>query len=274
MKKLSLTLAILLMLLGNCTKKPVVTGTVGYPVNVVPEIKKSEDTTGCTFKWGFVARPAESIMDVLSFIPDSRSFSVSFIPDVPGDYELQFLSQDSNGKEIFKQIIKCSISYDTAQSPSADTVVDQMPPRDLPDTAQSPSTDTVASQMPPRDLSAPPPQYAQSYPGRENETTYSAMTQSQPIKTGKNIQKIPGKYTIQLGAYKNYDKAEAELRKLRAYNLDTYIQKAYFKETNETCYRIRTGTFDSYAEAKKVLNQLKARFPKENLWIDFVCEDQ
>ncbi|HPY01164.1 MAG TPA: hypothetical protein PLC51_04370, partial [Candidatus Marinimicrobia bacterium] len=84
MKKLSLTLTILLMLLGNCTKKPVVTGTVGYPVNVVPEIKKSEDTTGCTFKWGFIAKPAESIMDVLSFIPDSRSFSVSFIPDVPG----------------------------------------------------------------------------------------------------------------------------------------------------------------------------------------------
>ena len=245
MKKLSLTLAILLMLLGNCTKKPVVTGTVGYPVNVVPEIKKSEDTTGCTFKWGFIAKPAESIMDVLSFIPDSRSFSVSFIPDVPGDYELQFLSQDSNGQEKFKQIIKCSV---------------------LPD--------TVAAQMPPRDLSAPLPKYAQSYPGGENETTYSAMPQSQPIKTGRNIQKIPGKYTIQLGAYQNYDKAETELKKLRAYNLDTYIQKAYFKETNETWYRIRTGTFDSYAEAKKVLNQLKARFPKENLWIDFVCEDQ
>jgi len=254
MKKLSLTLTILLMLLSNCSKKPVVvTGVVGNPINLVPEIKKSEDTTGCTFKWGFIAKPAESIMDVLSFIPDSRSFSVSFIPDVPGDYELQFLSQDSNGQEKFKQIIKCSV---------------------LPDTAQSPSTDTVAGQMPPRDLSAPPPQYAQSYPGGENETTYSAMTQSQPIKTGKNIQKIPGKYTIQLGAYKNYDKAEAELKKLRAHNLDTYIQKAYFKETNETWYRIRTGTFDSYAEAKKVLNQLKARFPKENLWIDYVREDQ
>jgi len=74
MKKLSLTLTILLMLLSNCSKKPVVvTGVVGNPINLVPEIKKSEDTTGCTFKWGFIAKPAESIMDVLSFIPDSRS---------------------------------------------------------------------------------------------------------------------------------------------------------------------------------------------------------
>jgi hypothetical protein len=39
-------------------------------------------------------------------------------------------------------------------------------------------------------------------------------------------------------------------------------------------YRIRSGTFDSYADAKKVMKELQARFPKEEFWIDNVREDQ
>ncbi|HPC35175.1 MAG TPA: SPOR domain-containing protein [Candidatus Marinimicrobia bacterium] len=253
MKKLSITLTILLILLGNCTKKPVVTGIVGNSVNLIPTIKNSEDTTACAFKWSFNAKPAESILDVLSFIPDSRSFSVSFIPDVPGEYELQFLSQDKDGKEKFKQIIKCSVSSDTTQSLK---------------------TGSVANQIPPRDLSAPPPKYVQPTPAGEYETTYSAGPKSKAVSAGKNIPKVRGKYTVQLGSYKNYNRAESKLRDFKAHNLDAYIQKAYFKETNETWYRIRTGTFDSYAEAKKVMKDLKARFPNEDLWIDFVREDQ
>ncbi|MFA6743969.1 MAG: hypothetical protein WCS36_07215, partial [Candidatus Neomarinimicrobiota bacterium] len=121
MKKVCVTLTIVLLLLSGCAKKPVITGNVGSPINLTPEIKKMEDTVACSFKWNFTTKPAESIMDVLSFMPDSRTFSVSFVPDAPGDYELQFSSQTTDGKERFKQVFICTVSPDTTPSSITET---------------------------------------------------------------------------------------------------------------------------------------------------------
>lgn len=259
MKKMTVALIVLLMLLNECAKKPAITGTVGSPVNLSPEIKKPEDTVACTFKWNFNTKPAESIMDVLSFLPDSRSFAVSFVPDAPGDYELQFSSQTTDGKEQFKQIVTCVIS---------------------PDTDQSIAGDTGTTPMPARDLSAPLPQYSQSGAKQVPPAAYvtkppvAPQPKAKAVVKGRHIPKVAGKYTIQISAWKNYNQAETALAKLTAKNLDAYIQKAYFQETRETVYRIRSGTFESYREAKNVMNELKARFPSEEFWIDFVREDQ
>jgi|GEM_PF-886048 len=259
MKKMTITLTILLILLGGCAKKPVITGQVGSPINLKPEIKKMEDTIACSFKWSFDAKPAESIMDVLSFMPDSRSFEVSFVPDVPGDYQLQFASQTSEGKEKFKQIFQCVVT---------------------PDTTPSEAAQTGAYPTPAKDLSAPPPQYAKPGTLSAPPVDYVAKPLVSPklrpkvAVRGRKIPKVDGKYTIQISAWANYNQAEAALAKLTTRNLDAYIQKAYFQETRETWYRVRTGTFDSFSEARQVMKDLKGRFPQEDFWIDFVREDQ
>lgn len=259
MKKVCVTLTIVLLLLSGCAKKPVITGNVGSPINLTPEIKKMEDTVACSFKWNFTTKPAESIMDVLSFMPDSRTFSVSFVPDAPGDYELQFSSQTTDGKERFKQVFICTVS---------------------PDTTPSSITETEAYPAPAKDLSAPPPEYVQpgtlSTPsaGYVVKPAKPAPSKPRAVVRGKQIPRVDGKYTIQISAWTNYNQAEAALAKLRARHLDAYIQKAYFKETKETWYRIRTGTFDSYSEARKAMKDLKKRFPQNEFWIDFVREDQ
>jgi len=259
MKKTTVAMIIMLMLISECAKKPVLTGTVGNPVNLTPELKKPEDTVACTFKWNFTSKPAESNMDVLSFQPDSRSFTVSFVPDVPGDYELQFTSQDTEGKEQFKQVFTYAVS---------------------PDTNPIPAADTGEYQALPRDLSAPLPQYSQPGTQTAPPVTYASKPPAAPkpqpkaVVKGRKIPKVAGKFTIQISAWKQYNQAEAALAKLTAKDLDAYIQKVYFKETKETMYRIRSGTFDSYAEAKKVMKDLQARFPKEEFWIDNVREDQ
>jgi cell division septation protein DedD len=260
MKKMTVAVTIiLLILLSECSKKAVLTGTVGSPINLVPELKNPEDTVACSFKWNFTAKPAESNMDVLSFQPDSRSFTVSFVPDVAGDYELQFTSQNAEGQEQFKQVFNYTVS---------------------PDTNPLPSADTGGFQTPPQDLSAPLPQYTQPETQTAPPVTYLTrppVTQKPKPKAmvkGHTIPKVTGKYTIQISAWKQYNQAEAALAKLTAQDLEAYIQKAYFKETKETFYRIRTGTFDSYEEAKKVMKDLQVRFPKEEFWIDSVREDQ
>lgn len=259
MKKMTVAMIIMLMLISECAKKPVLTGTVGNPVSLTPELKKPEDTVACVFKWNFTAKPAESNMDVLSFQPDSRSFTVSFVPDVPGDYELQFTSQNAEGKEQFKQVFTYAVS---------------------PDTNPIPAADTGGYQAPSKDLSAPLPQYSQPGTQTAPPVAYASKPPSAPkaqpkaVTKGRKIPKVPGKFTIQVSSWKQYNQAEAALAKLTAKDLDAYIQKAYFQETKETYYRIRTGTFDSYEEAKRVLKDLQARFPKEEFWIDSVREDQ
>lgn len=256
MKKISVALIVLLVLLSECGKKPVTNGTVGSPVDLMPVLKKTEDTVACTFKWVFNTKPAESSMDVLSFQPDSRSFAISFVPDVPGDYEVQFSSLNADGKEQFAQVFACVITQDTSQTPA---------------------TDSGGYQIPAKDLSAPLPQYtkpgSQSVPAAVYQSTQAAKPKPRAVVKGRRIPKVPGKYTIQISSWKSYNQAEAALSKLAAGDLDAYIQKAYFQETKETWYRIRSGTFDSYDEAKGIMKDLQSRFPKEHFWIDFVRED-
>jgi cell division protein FtsN len=225
---------------------------------LVPELKNPEDTVACSFKWNFTAKPAESNMDVLSFQPDSRSFTVSFVPDVAGDYELQFTSQNAEGQEQFKQVFNYTVSPDTNPLPSADTGGFQTPPRLIRAIAAIYSTGN--------------PNSSAGYLSDQAPVTQKPKPKA--MVKGHTIPKVTGKYTIQISAWKQYNQAEAALAKLTAQDLEAYIQKAYFKETKETFYRIRTGTFDSYEEAKKVMKDLQVRFPKEEFWIDSVREDQ
>jgi cell division septation protein DedD len=163
-------------------------------------------------------------MDVLSFQPDSRSFTVAFVPDAPGDYELQFTSQNEEGKEQFSQVFSCSVA---------------------PDTNPTPLADTGYSQNLPRDLSAPLPQYSQPGTKTAPPVTYatppSAELKSKSVQKpktvikGKSIPKVAGKYTIQISAWKNYNQAEAALANLTAWDLDAYIQNSILKKPKKPC---------------------------------------
>ena len=90
---------------------------------------------------------------------------------------------------------------------------------------------------------------------------------------GKNIPKVSGKFTIQIASYKSYEKAEKAVQVLQGLGLDIYIQRAYFSESKEHWYRIRTGTFDSYQDAKVALRDLKSVVPNETPWIDTIREE-
>lgn len=251
-----LALGVLLILLSSCAKKTTLPGLVGQPVFITPTLKTPEDSVGCLFKWNFVSKPLESNMDVLSFQPDSRSFSVSFVPDVEGEYEIQFVMTTTEGKEKLKQTYHYLISPDT----STTTSTSAPPPIVIPTTPPTSQTKITTPSGP--------------APAMTTQASKVAKPKTKVVRSAQKIPKVAGKYTIQVSAWKNIDKAENAQRQLAAANIDAYIQKAYFPETKETWYRVRTGNFDSYEEATTALKALRTKFPKEKFWIDFVRKDQ
>ena len=53
---------------------------------------------------------------------------------------------------------------------------------------------------------------------------------------------------------------------------DAYIQKAYFKETEEVWYRVRIGSYDNYNSAQAIANVVSKDI-KLAVWVDFVRVD-
>ena len=74
--------------------------------------------------------------------------------------------------------------------------------------------------------------------------------------------------------YKLHQKKRLDDAKKVAANLinsgyDAYIQKAFFKENNQTWYRIRVGSYNDKSMAQKVAIAISNE-QKEKAWVDHV----
>ena len=99
------------------------------------------------------------------------------------------------------------------------------------------------------------------------------------IKTSKNKSvkgaDIPAKkdrFTIQVISKKRLADAQQYANKLIKSGYDAYIQKAYFKETEEVWYRVRIGSYDNYNSAQAIANVVSKDI-KLSVWVDFVRID-
>ncbi len=259
MKKLLITSVTVLIFIFGCSKKESIPGVVGKPLHLANIIESPEDTAGCKFKWSFTSKPSESNMDVLSFQPNSRSFSLYFVPDIEGEYTLQCSIIESSGNIKSEKFFICEVIEDTAQTEET-TETEITHPMKIEDTLTPTVKEPVVRTIP-----------KAIYPTKRPIPIRSRRPK---VIRGKNIPKIPGKYTIQISSWKSYEGAERAIAKLSSLGLDAYIQKAHFDETGETWYRIRTGTFNSCKEAKITMNTLKKKLPREQPWVDNMREDQ
>ena len=80
-----------------------------------------------------------------------------------------------------------------------------------------------------------------------------ATVQTPAKSTDKKVQK--GKYTIQIAAYKAFKDAVSQMATLEKKGFSSYRVKG--KKDGQTWYRVRTGSFASYADAKKIKEKLK-----------------
>ncbi|PIS28601.1 MAG: hypothetical protein COT43_06060 [Candidatus Marinimicrobia bacterium CG08_land_8_20_14_0_20_45_22] len=257
MKKSILVILTFSLMLASCGKKEPIRGLVGNPLHLSAVIEAPEDTIGCSFRWVFSRKPPESNLDILSFQPDSRSFSIYFVPDIAGQYTVQSAIIGADGKDKSKSDFICEIAVDSTKDETSDSAglgISENAPAPIYETSDKQKTPQVPSSTTSVKQAAPKPV-------------------NKVYDKGKSIPIVSGKYTIQISSWKTYKSAEKELARLSNMGLDAYIQKAVFKETKETWYRIRLGMFDSREEAKQSLNDFKKRYPNENFWIDNVRQD-
>ena len=100
-------------------------------------------------------------------------------------------------------------------------------------------------------------------------------TAAKPAKKKSPRYVIPydkSRYTIQVVSKKNLKDAEKTAVNLIESGYDAYIQKAYFRDTDEVWFRVRVGSYDN-RETALAVGKVIASAMATNIWVDFVRFD-
>ena len=95
---------------------------------------------------------------------------------------------------------------------------------------------------------------------------------AKPAKKKSSRYIIPfdkSRYTIQVASKKNLKDAEITAANLIESGYDAYIQKAYFRDTDEVWFRIRVGSYDK-RETALAVGKVIASAMITDVWVDFV----
>ena len=97
-------------------------------------------------------------------------------------------------------------------------------------------------------------------------------TAAKPAKKKSSRYVIPfdkSRYTIQVVSKKNLKDAEKTAANLIESGYDAYIQKAYFRDTDEVWFRVRVGSYDN-RETALAVGKVIASAMTTDVWVDFV----
>ena len=100
-------------------------------------------------------------------------------------------------------------------------------------------------------------------------------TAAKPAKKKRTRYIIPfdkSRYTIQVVSKKNLKDAEKMAANLIESGYDAYIQKAYFRDTDEVWFRVRVGSYDNRETALAVAKVIASAMTTDT-WVDFVRFD-
>ena len=97
-------------------------------------------------------------------------------------------------------------------------------------------------------------------------------TAAKPAKKKSSRYIIPfdkSRYTIQVVSKKMLKDAEKTAANLIESGYDAYIQKAYFRDTDEVWFRVRVGSYDN-RETALAVGKVIASAMTTDIWVDFV----
>ncbi|BFN36630.1 SPOR domain-containing protein [Fidelibacter multiformis] len=258
MKKALFAIVLLLgvlLIFSACAKK--YHGTVGEPIDVTIQ----EDTENVTqFQWAFKKKPAESRLDPRDFEPSDYAEAVTFVPDVPGTYEVIVVMIDETGKEtdesfIYEVTLAGEVVEEAPEVVEEEPVEPEKPAEVAEEETWEPAPEPTAEQKksfkPP--VSKPAPDV-------------SAQEAANRIPSDKS------RYTIQVSSWTSYKTAQKAMKDLQDAGFDAYIQNAYLSHTDKVWYRVRVGNFTNRADARKVAEQIKDKTGQDT-WIDYMRKD-
>lgn len=282
-KNMKLFNYLLLAFLVSCSKDTP-TANVGESILVVAELP--EENQDLEFLWEFIDLPENSVLENINLRIGNDNSSVIFTPDAPGLYSLNvsiFQYNDEVSNQSFTYEIQSDEDGQQISKKMAlnDTIVNDL------ETAPKDSIQEIESKKwYDSEIAAQAVEEINTNENKKIETAVKKSPVKLPIKKSKpksvpqrkksKIKKVgmsipydKERFTIQVASKKRLDDAKKVAANLINSGYDAYIQKAFFKENNQTWYRIRVGSYNDKSMAQKVAIAISNE-QKEKAWVDHV----
>ena len=266
----------LFVLIFGCTRENPI-GYVSQPVSVTINI--SEENNDLEFIWELTSIPNNSNLKNSDIQAGDDSYSVKFTPDVIGEYSIEasvFQYNDEIETQSFSfNIIESTKIENASNSEIGDSFPDTLALTQLLSDSDSETKwfegDDVSQYLTSLDQdSSSSPKLLENTIEKEDPVIPPApkRKKKKQIK-GQSITYDSNRFTIQIAAKKQLVDAKKVAATLIESGYDAYIQKAFFKESNEIWFRIRVGSYDNRETATAVAQSL-SKSRRETAWVDFV----
>ena len=266
------------VLIFGCTRENPI-GYVSQPVSVTINI--SEENNDLEFIWELTSIPNNSNLKNSDIQAGDDSYSVKFTPDVIGEYSIEasvFQYNDEIETQSFSfNIIESTKIENASNSEIGDSFPDTLALTQLLSDSDSETKwfegDDVSQYLTSLDQdssSSSSPKLLENTIEKEDPVIPSPpkRKKKKQIK-GQSIPYDSNRFTIQIASKKQLVDAKKVAATLIESGYDAYIQKAFFKESNETWFRIRVGSYDNRETATAVAQSL-SKSRRETAWVDFV----
>ena len=264
----------IVVLAFSCSKENSV-GYVGQPVSVRIDIPdESEDLE---FLWELSSVPSNSYLINADIQAGEDNFSVIFTPDVVGTYSIEasvFQYNDEIETQSFTFNITDALQLDTSSiSESDQTTLDtlalvELLANDENEESWYDSYNADENLYYPSDTLSSK-QYEKEEPKLPSKVPLKKSSIKKKRLKGQAIPFDKNRFTIQIASKRRLGDAKKVAAKLIESGYDAYIQKANFKESSETWFRVRVGSYDNRQTASAVAESL-SKTQKETAWVDFV----
>ena len=293
-----------LFLLVNCggTKGE---GSVGDVTVVQGELP--EDTESIDLFWSITGQPDASKLSIQDLVFNNDKSEMSFTPDAPGKYQFELEifqygdeletqkftytvdsieplvaealdeetdtddSEDWLDEELDDETYEDDMDeyseYDYNELENEEDYVDEYESGDNVENNETVSEENIEQQN--NELTTL--EMASKKEASSTVNTQSTATKP-PVKKKSSRYIIPfdkSRFTIQVASKKNLNDAEKIAANLIESGYDAYIQKAYFRDTDEVWFRVRVGSYDNRDTALSVGKVISDAITTE-VWIDFV----
>jgi len=293
-----------LFLLVNCggTKGE---GSVGDVTVVQGELP--EDTESIDLFWSITGQPDASKLSIQDLVFNNDKSEMSFTPDAPGKYQFELEifqygdeletqkftytvdsieplvaealdeetdtddSEDWLDEELDDETYEDDMDeyseYDYNELENEEDYVDEYESGDNVENNETVSEENIEQQN--NELTTL--EMASKKEASSTINTQSTATKP-PVKKKSSRYIIPfdkSRFTIQVASKKNLNDAEKIAANLIESGYDAYIQKAYFRDTDEVWFRVRVGSYDNRDTALSVGKVISDAITTE-VWIDFV----
>ncbi len=236
-------------------------------------LEVEEPVEGQKINWIFTQLPDSS--KLLGFLPADTLDLVSFKPDFEGKYdvvlEVTIDGEIEQTNYYFEALMGEDNTLVDAEIP--DHIIEASKPVDT-TVADTPAVSLTDEGVQRRYLSKMKSPDEAKKP-RKSVTKRKKPKKSKPAVTsrGNLIPLAARTYTIQVSSWPSLDEAQSASHDLQQkYGIDSYIQRAFFKDKDEIYYRLRVGNFQESKDAEAYAKEIQD-MTSLPVWVDFVRQE-